>query len=195
MINMRPKSPPRAEALFLAMRPKPVYQQGGTLYFPPKEEIDYEKMKPETRQPDFRSNKLNSTQGNMIVVSKHDSHEGCGNYTTINDLVYNHMPKPLCGPPFRYYKRAEHTYYPQPDLTKCYGNLTEWGLRSYKQYEWACTDVSDYSSSLYEDTYTAPRLNQYLPSKERRARDSSFTKSFRFKMTKPITRKTTKPKK
>lgn len=36
--------------------------KGGTLYFPPKDDIDYEKMKPQSRQPDFRLNKLNSLQ-------------------------------------------------------------------------------------------------------------------------------------
>lgn len=30
----------------------------GTFYFPPTEKIDYEKLKPESRQPDFRLNKL-----------------------------------------------------------------------------------------------------------------------------------------
>lgn len=37
-------------------------QETGSFYFPPKEHIDYKKMKPESRQPDFRQNKLNSTQ-------------------------------------------------------------------------------------------------------------------------------------
>lgn len=34
----------------------------GTFYFPPEERIDYEKLKPETRRNDYRSNKLNSSQ-------------------------------------------------------------------------------------------------------------------------------------
>ncbi|PZC84690.1 hypothetical protein B5X24_HaOG204238 [Helicoverpa armigera] len=156
----------------------------GTFYFPPKEKIDFEKMKPESRQPDFRQNKLNSTQSNIASVIRHDSHDKCANYATTNDLVYNHLPKPLCGPIQRYYKRAEHQFYPQPDLMKCFGNVTEWGLRQQMEYEWKCTDVSDYISTLYEDTFVPPQLHQYLPQAERKARDSSFTKSFRYSMTK-----------
>lgn len=34
----------------------------GNLYFSPKEEINYDKLKPEARQPDFRLNKLISLQ-------------------------------------------------------------------------------------------------------------------------------------
>ncbi|CAH2990471.1 unnamed protein product [Chilo suppressalis] len=158
--------------------------RGGTLYFPPKEDIDYEKLKPESRQPDFRLNKLNSLQGNVFSTIRHDSHDDCGNFVSTNDLVYNHLPKPLCGPIQRYYKRSAHQFYPQPDLMKCFGNLTEWGLRKHKHYEWACTDVSDYTSTLYEDTFVPPQPQQYLQRCERRARNTSFTKSFRFKMTK-----------
>ncbi|XP_049867250.1 uncharacterized protein LOC126367664 [Pectinophora gossypiella] len=202
IINVRPKSPTRSEAIMIALKPQPFYgsgvlignwverrtecpKDGKTFYFPPKDDIDYDQWKPESRQPDFRQNKLYSTQGNIPSVVRHDSHTACGNYATTNDLVYNHLPKPLCGPMMRYYKKAEHQFYPQPDLMKCFGNKTVWGLRSYKQYEWACTDVSDYASTLYEDTYVPPMMGQYLQATERRARNSSFTKSFRFKMTKP----------
>ncbi|CAD0197003.1 unnamed protein product [Chrysodeixis includens] len=86
----------------------------GTFFFPPEEKIDYKKMKPQSRQPDFRQNKLTSTQG----------------------------------------------------------NATEWGLRKHKRYEWKCTDVSDYISTSYEDTFMPPKLHQYLPNRERKARDS-----------------------
>ncbi|XP_013194132.1 uncharacterized protein LOC106137768 [Amyelois transitella] len=199
-ISTRAKSPTRAEAIAKALKPGPVFNTGvllgnwvedriecpktGTLYFPPKEKIDYKKMTPESRQPDFRLNKLNSLQGNVSAVIRHDSHDACGNFATINDLVYNHLPKPLCGPAQRYYKKSKHQFYPQPDLMQCYGNVTEWGLMKFKKHEWACTDVSDYISTLYEDTYVPPRPSQYLQRCERKARDSSFTKSFRFKMTK-----------
>ncbi|XP_052757396.1 uncharacterized protein LOC113517229 isoform X2 [Galleria mellonella] len=159
--------------------------KGGTLYFPPKDIIDKEKLKPESRQPDFRLNKLNSLQGNVSAIIRHDTHDTCANFATITDLVYNHLPKPLCGPIQRYYKWSAHQFYPQPDLMKCFGNVTEWGLKKFKQHEWACTDVSDYTSTLYEDTYLPPQPHQYLQKCERRARNSSFTKSFRFKMTKP----------
>ncbi|CAH2086102.1 unnamed protein product [Euphydryas editha] len=199
-INTRAKSPTRTEAIAKALKPGPIYNTGvllgnwvedriecpkrGTFYFPPKEEIDYDNLKPESRQPDFRFNKLNSLQGNVHPIIKHDSHEICGNFATTTDLVYNVLPKPLCGPIMRYYKRSAHQFYPQPDLTKCFGNVTEWGLKKGLEHEWACTDVSDYSSTLYEDTYVPPMRHQYLQSCERRARNSSFTKSFHYKMTK-----------
>ncbi|XP_075969935.1 cilia- and flagella-associated protein 107-like [Anticarsia gemmatalis] len=199
-VSARPKSPSRVEAMSKALVCKPLYSnrvllgnwveeriecpRAGTFYFPPKEVIDYEKLKPESRQPDFRINKLNSTQGNIQSVIRHDSHDACANYATTNDLVYNHMPKPLCGPVQRYYKKAQHQWYPQPDLMKCFGNATEWGLRRNLQHEWKCTDVSDYQSTLYDDTYVPPHPCQYLQPNERKARNSSFTKSFRFKMTK-----------
>ncbi|KAJ0180743.1 hypothetical protein K1T71_004147 [Dendrolimus kikuchii] len=200
-ISTRAKSPSRTEAIQRALKPGPVFNTGvllgnwvedriecpknGTLYFPPKEKNNYESMKPESRQPDFRLNKLNSLQGNLHSIYRHDSHDSCPNYATTNDLVYNHLPKPLCGPIQRYYKRCKHQFYPQPDLMKCFGNVTEWGLRKHMQHQWACTDVSDYSSTLYEDTYVPPHPHQYLQRCERKARESSFTKSFRFKMTKP----------
>ncbi|XP_004930369.2 uncharacterized protein LOC101742028 [Bombyx mori] len=141
-------------------------------------------MKPESRQPDFRQNKLYGLQGHVNSIIRHDSHDSCVNFVTTNDLVYNHLPKPLCGPEQRYYKRSAHQFYPQPDLMKCFDYKTEWGLMKFKQYEWACTDVSDYISTLYEDTYIPPHRHQYLQRNERKARNSSFTKSFRFKMTK-----------
>ncbi|XP_028163329.1 uncharacterized protein LOC114354927 [Ostrinia furnacalis] len=187
-ISTRAKSPTRAEAIARALKPGPVFNTGvllgnwvedriecpkaGTLYFPPKEQINYEKMKPESRQPDFRINKLTSLQGNVHSIIRHDSHDYCGNFATTNDLVYNHLPKPLCGPNQRHYKRSAHQFYPQPDLMKCFGNVTEWGLRKYKQYEWACTDVSDYASTLYDDTYVPPLPHQYLQRCERKARNS-----------------------
>ncbi|XP_045491395.1 uncharacterized protein LOC123691164 [Colias croceus] len=199
-ISTRAKSPTRAEAIMKALKPGPVYctgvllgnwvedriecPKGGTFYFPPKEKINYEKLKPESRQPDFRLNKLNSLQGNVHSIYRHDSHETCGNFATTTDLVYNHLPKPLCGPIQRYYKRSAHQWYPQPDLFKCFGNVTEWGLKKYLEHEWKCTNVSDYMSTLYEDTYVPPKPHQYLQRCERKARNSSFTKSFRFKMTK-----------
>ncbi|KAM3961264.1 uncharacterized protein ACR2FA_004603 [Aphomia sociella] len=199
-INTRPKSPTRAEAIAKALKPSPIFNTGvllgnwvedriecpksGTLYFPPRDVIDYEKLRPESRQPDFRLNKLNNLQGNVYSIIRHDSHDTCGNFASVNDLVYNHLPKPLCGPIQRYYKRSAHQFYPQPDLMKCFGNVTEWGLRKYKQHEWECTEVSDYSSTQYEDTYLPPQPYQYLQRCERKGRNSSFTKSFRFKMTK-----------
>ncbi|XP_045785641.1 uncharacterized protein LOC123881108 [Maniola jurtina] len=198
-ISTRAKSPTRAEAIARALRPGPVYctgvllgnwvedriecPKGGTLYFPPKEEIDV-KLKPESRQPDFRLNKLNGLQGNVNAIIRHDSHDDCGNFATTSDVVYNHLPKPLCGPIQRYYRRSKHQFYPQPDLMKCFGNVTEWGLKKFMEHEWKCTDVSDYSSTLYEDTYVPPRPHQYLQRCERKARNSSFTKSFRYKMAK-----------
>ncbi|KAI8434582.1 hypothetical protein MSG28_003120 [Choristoneura fumiferana] len=188
MISARPKSPTRAEAIALALQPGPVYCTGvllgnwvedriecpkaGTLYFPPKEEIDYDKLQPESRQPDFRLNKLNSLQGSVVSIIRHDSHAHCGNYMTTNDLVYNHQPKPLCGPKQRYYKRCKHQFYPQPDNMECLGNLTEWGLRKAMQHEWECTGVSDYAATLAEESYTAPRPHQYLQPCERKARNS-----------------------
>ncbi|XP_063530952.1 uncharacterized protein LOC134741977 [Cydia strobilella] len=202
MISTRPKSPTRAEAIAIALRPQPVFSNGvllgnwvedriecpkqGTLYFPPKEEIDYEKLKPESRQPEFRLNKLNGLRGNVEIVYRHDSHENCGNFMTTNDLVFNHQPKPICGPVQRYYRRCKHQWYPQPDNMECFGNKTEWGLKRFKEHEWACTDVSDYASSLYDDTYLPPRPHQYLQRCERKARNSNFTKGFRFLMTKPL---------
>lgn len=58
-------------------------------------------------------------------------------------------------------------------MHKCVkGNVTEWGLRTALKYEWKCTDVSDYQSSLYDDTYIPPRPHQYLQRNERRARNS-----------------------
>ncbi|CAH2073304.1 unnamed protein product, partial [Iphiclides podalirius] len=201
MISTRAKSPTRAEAIAKALKPGPEYSSGvllgnwvedriecpkdGTLYFPPKDSVDFDKLQRESRQPDFRVNRLYSSQGNVATVIKHSSHEKCGNYATTNDLVYNHLPKPLCGPVQRYYKRCAHQYYPQPDLMKCYGNVTEWGLRKYLQQEWACCDVPDYFSTLNEDTFVAPLPFQYLQGSERSARNSSFTKTFRYKMTKP----------
>ncbi|VVC94355.1 uncharacterized protein LOC126975002 [Leptidea sinapis] len=200
-LSTRAPSPTRADAIAKSLKCGPVFctgvllgnwvedriecPKGGTLYFPPKGEIDYEKLKPESRQPEFRINKLNGLQGNVHSIYRHDSHDGCGNFATTTDLVYNHLPKPLCGPIQRYYKRCAHQFYPQPDLMKCFGNVTEWGLQKYLEHEWKCTDVSDYSSSLYEDTYTPPKPHQYLQLSERKARNSSFTKTFRFKMTKP----------
>ncbi|KOB79258.1 Cation-transporting ATPase 1, partial [Operophtera brumata] len=118
-------------------------------------------MKPESRQPDFRINKFNGLQGNVQTVSRHDSHDYCGNFATTNDLVYNHLPKPLCGPDRRYYKRSAHQFYPQPDLMKYY------------------------LSTLYDDSYVPPQPHQYLQPCARKARNSSFTKGFRFLMTKP----------
>ncbi|XP_068629515.1 uncharacterized protein [Battus philenor] len=146
-------------------------------------------MQPESRKEDFRVNKLNSGTGNVVTVIRHTSHDACGNYATVNDLVYNHLPKPLCGPSQRYYKRSAHQFYPQPDLMKCFGNVTEWGLRKYLQQEWACAGVSDYFSTFYDDTYVAPLPSQYLQGPDRKARNSKFTKTFRFKMTKPIEKK------
>lgn len=83
-VTTRPKSPSRTEAISRALVNRPIYGTGvlidnwvedrtecpktGTFYFPPKEKIDFEKMKPESRQPDFRQNKLNSTQVRLIVV-------------------------------------------------------------------------------------------------------------------------------
>ncbi|KAJ8722436.1 hypothetical protein PYW07_003616 [Mythimna separata] len=199
-VSTRAKSPSRLEAITKAIVNRPMYSNGvlianwvedriecinnGALYFPPKEKIDYKKLKPESRQPDFRRNKLNSTQSNFSSIIRHDSHDSCDNYATTNDLVYNHLPKPLCGPIQRYYKKAPHQWYPQPDLMECFGNVTEWGLRKYLKYEWKCTDVSDYISTLNEDTFRAPRPHQYLPRNERKGRNTSFTKSFCFKMTK-----------
>ncbi|CAK1545125.1 unnamed protein product [Leptosia nina] len=186
-ISTRAKSPVRSEAILKALQRGPVYCTGvllgnwvedriecpkkGTLYFPPKE-IKYDELKPESRQPDFRQNKLSSLQGNVHAIIRHDSHDSCGNYATTTDLVYNHLPKPLCGPQQRYYKRSAHQFYPQPDLFKCFGNATEWGLRKYLQHEWKCTDVSDYASTLYEDTYIPPKPHQYLQRCERKARNS-----------------------
>ncbi|CAH2232361.1 jg19164 [Pararge aegeria aegeria] len=144
--------------------------KGGTYYFPPKERIDYQKL--ESRQLDFRLNKLNGLQGYVHAVVRHDSHATCGNFATTTDVVYNHLPKPLCGPIQRYYKRSAHQFYPQPDLMKCFGNVTEWGLKKYLEHEWKCTDVSDYSSTLYEDTYVPPMPHQYLQRCERKARNS-----------------------
>ncbi|CAH0701577.1 unnamed protein product [Spodoptera exigua] len=86
----------------------------GTFYFPPKDKDDYDKMKPESRQPDFRQNKLNSTQG----------------------------------------------------------NVTEWGLRKRYEYEWRCTDVSDYISTIHSDTFVPPQSHQYLQPNERRGRNA-----------------------
>ncbi|XP_013146366.1 PREDICTED: uncharacterized protein LOC106109414 [Papilio polytes] len=201
-VSTRAKSPTRAEAIAKALKPVQVYgpgvlvgnwiedrtecPKGDTLYFPPKDVIDYDKLKPQTRNEDFRLNRLNSVQGHVSTVVRHSSHDKCGNYATINDLVYNHLPKSLCGPNQRYYRRSAHQYYPQPDLLKCFGNVTEWGLKKYMEQEWACSGISDYFSSLYEDTYMAPLPSQYLQGPERKARNSSFTKTFRYKMTKPI---------
>ncbi|XP_023935812.2 uncharacterized protein LOC112044252 [Bicyclus anynana] len=187
-ISTRPKSPTRTEVIAKSLVPGTNYctgvllgnwvedriecPRGGTYYFPPKEEIDYVKLKPESRQPDFRLNKLSSLQGSVHSIIRHDSHDKCGNFTTTTDLVYNHLPRPLCGPDQRYYKRCAHQFYPQPDLMKCFGNLTAWGLKKYLEHEWKCTDVSDYSSTLYEDTYVPPRPHQYLQRCERKARNS-----------------------
>ncbi|XP_035436285.1 uncharacterized protein LOC118266811 [Spodoptera frugiperda] len=201
VVSTRPPSPNRVEAIAkILIQNCPSYgpgvllgnwvedriecQETGSFYFPPKEHIDYKKMKPESRQPDFRQNKLNSTQSNVATIIRHDSHDKCPNYATTNDLVYNHLPKPLCGPIQRYYKKGEHQFYPQPDLLKCFGNVTEWGLKELMEYEWRCTDVSDYISSLYTDTFVPPQPHQYLQANERKARNSKFTKSFRYKMTK-----------
>ncbi|CAK1581527.1 unnamed protein product [Parnassius mnemosyne] len=199
-ISTRAKSPTRSEAISKALKPGPVYSpgvllgnwvedriecpKGGTLYFPPEINIEYDKLKPELRQSDFRINKLNSWQGNLESVIRHNSHDACGNFVTTNDLVYNHLPKSLCGPIQRHYKRSAHQFYPQPDLMQCFGNITEWGLKKYLEHEWACGDVSDYMSTLYEDTYAPPLPSQYLQGPDRKARNSSFTKTFCFKMTK-----------
>ncbi|CAG5051207.1 unnamed protein product [Parnassius apollo] len=77
-ISTRAKSPTRSEAISKALKPRPVYSpgvllgnwvedriecpKGGTLYFPPEINIEYDKLKPELRQSDFRVNKLNSWQ-------------------------------------------------------------------------------------------------------------------------------------
>ncbi|KAL4719672.1 hypothetical protein ACJJTC_007609 [Scirpophaga incertulas] len=135
-ISTRPKSPTRVESIAKALKPGPVYNtgvllgnwvedriecpKGGSLYFPPKDEIDYDALKPESRQPDFRMNKLNNAQANVTSIIRHDSHDSCGNFATTTDLVYNHLPKPLCGPNYRHYKRCAHQFYPQPDMTKCF---------------------------------------------------------------------------
>lgn len=66
-------------------------------------------------------------------------------------------------------------YYPALELTlnsHHKGNVTEWGLKKYLEHEWKCTEVSDYSASLYDDTYLPPRPHQYLQRCERKARDS-----------------------
>ncbi|KAJ2952987.1 hypothetical protein O0L34_g7365 [Tuta absoluta] len=202
-ISTRPQSPLREDVILKAIQPGPIFSNGvlignwvedriecpkeGTLYFPKKDSYD-DKMKPETRLKDYRQNKLNDQQGVGIArVIEHDSHLRCGNFATVNDLVYNHYPKRLCGPEMRYYKKSEHQWYPQPDLLKCHGNnLTTWGLRAHKRYEWACTDVSDYYSSTYEAGYVPPLKNDYLKAADRKAKNSSFTKTFRYLMTKPL---------
>ncbi|XP_041976864.1 uncharacterized protein LOC121731498 [Aricia agestis] len=200
IISIRKKSPTRAEAISQALRPAPIYSNGvlvgnwvedriecpkdGSLDYPPNEKIDLKKLQRESRQSDFRNNKLNSWQGNIIPAIKDDLYESCGNFATTTDLVYNHLPKPLCGPPQRFYKRFKNHYYPQQDLSECYGNITEWGLKEYLEYSWACDNVNDYLSTLYEDSFVPPTPQQYLQPHERKGRDGSFTKTFRFKMTK-----------
>ncbi|KAG7307416.1 hypothetical protein JYU34_007605 [Plutella xylostella] len=202
MSLLRSKSPTRAEAIAIALRPAPVFSNGvllgnwvedraecppqGTFYFP-KEVVDDKKLDVEKRLLDFRQNKLLNLQGNLHSIIKHDSHEFCNNFLTTNNLVYNHLNRPLCGPNYRYYRRSQHQYYPQPDNMECFshqGYFTEWGLQKFIQSEWKCDNMSDYISTVYEDTYVPPKPQEYLQRCERKARTSSFTKSIRFKMTK-----------
>ncbi|GBP40934.1 hypothetical protein EVAR_26014_1 [Eumeta japonica] len=140
--------------------------------FLPKQEVDLAKLERETgdvtRVADFRLNKLHGVQGDTWVVIRHDNYATSDNYASTNDLVYNHLPKPLCGPVYRTYRPMEHMFIPQPDLMKCFGNVTEWGLRKFKLHEWACTRDSDYMSSSYNETFTAPRQDQSLRSTSKR---------------------------
>ncbi|KAK2575853.1 hypothetical protein KPH14_007227 [Odynerus spinipes] len=81
------------------------------------------------------------------------------NMTTMNDLIYKILPTNLHKPTFRTYNIRKNKWLPEQDLTKSFGNLTQFGIKNALKVLWE----SDSSEAMqfcrwrttYQDEYKA----------------------------------------
>ncbi|XP_043264606.1 uncharacterized protein LOC122404585 [Colletes gigas] len=75
------------------------------------------------------------------------------NMTTTYDLSYNILPKGLKGPRVRSYRARQRKWIPELDLTKSYGNLTQFGLKDALEEELYKNSEEGISKCRWQTTY------------------------------------------
>ncbi|XP_076168442.1 uncharacterized protein LOC143147238 isoform X2 [Ptiloglossa arizonensis] len=73
--------------------------------------------------------------------------------TTTSDLFYNILPKDLEGPRIRSYHARQQKWVPEIDLTKNYGNLTQFGLKEALKKEIYKNSKEGIASCRWQTTY------------------------------------------
>ncbi|XP_053998549.1 uncharacterized protein LOC128887094 [Hylaeus anthracinus] len=75
------------------------------------------------------------------------------NMTTTYDLSYNILPKGLKGPRNRSYHARQRKWIPELDLTKSYGNLTQFGLKDAMEEEIYKNSEDGIAECRWQTTY------------------------------------------
>ncbi|KAF5272190.1 hypothetical protein FQA39_LY01272 [Lamprigera yunnana] len=119
--------------------------------------LDYNK-KPLSSVADFVWDQRLLWEGHGLrLIFDIDSPKYLENFSTVNDLSYNHYPKTSTdGPIPRKYRSEFHRYDPQQDYLINHGNITEYGLLNSMKEKWKCEKET--ATSCYQDTYIFPKI-------------------------------------
>lgn len=107
---------------------------------------------PPQRTEDDIMGDIKPQENSERVLPTHDGFKN--NFSTSYDLHYRIHPKGLCGPRLRTFNTQSKAWLPDQDYALNYGNITEFGLRAYKDEMKRVQECNErYNSTEYRYAY------------------------------------------
>ncbi|KAL7297845.1 hypothetical protein TKK_0008876 [Trichogramma kaykai] len=115
-----------------------------------------------------QKNKLKGDHGiGKDFLIQHHANDFQKNFTTTNDLYYRVIPAERCGPRRRKYSSRKNLWLPEIDLTKCFGNLTEFGLVEVETYKKCLAAIPSPRETMYASHFKKQKFkdepDKYYP--------------------------------